>query len=167
MDLMDFLTNHHGFCTLKDILNVVVIPLTVLAITLIWPWWQKWRRRRIFIKLIRKELNEFDPEKKCSDNCKKWSDHLKKKFMHEAILTDLSENRDFILSLDQQLAYDGIQMWMHFHKAEKADEEELVRYHGDRWLDYLERFLRDVNYSGSEDLHADWKKIIEQHKKDI
>ena len=55
-------------------------------------------------------------------------------------------------------------MWMHFHKAEKAEISELINYHGDRWLDYLSGFLEEIHYSGPKNLHHDWQKIIDAHR---
>jgi hypothetical protein len=133
--------------------------------------------KRAFIALIKKELDELDPLTNPPVKCTRWCHHLKKKFMHEAILVDASNNRDFILSIDQQLAYSGMQMWLHFHKAEKAkdSEVELINYHGDQWVEYLERFVNHIHRRGKKDshckcktkpLHAEWKKVVDKYKEE-
>ena len=75
------------------------------------------------------------------------------------------------MSINQKLAYNGMQMWMHFHKAEKVTKEEeetnpeSINYHADKWLEYLKGFLKAINYSGTNGLVRDWEKIINNHRK--
>lgn len=166
-----------GFCSIKDILDVIIVPSALLAITLLWPWFQKERMKKTFLKLIKRELTELNPEEENlvsdsdSNSKAKWCDHLRKKFMHEAIFSDPSNNRDFILSINDDLAYYGIQMWMHFHKAEesKSEEKELINYHGKRWLDYLEGFCQKlprwvISRKKRHQLCKEWKKIVEHYE---
>jgi hypothetical protein len=68
--------------------------------------------------------------------------HLKKRFIHKAIFAKPSENRDFILSLPPDLAYNMAQLWIHFDKAEKATDDPALLENGEGWCDYLKSVCR-------------------------
>ncbi len=50
-----------GFENLKDVLNVVVVPLTVFLLGALLPWWLEGRKRTRFLSLIKRELEEMEP----------------------------------------------------------------------------------------------------------
>jgi hypothetical protein len=118
-----------GFDTLKDVLDVVIVPIVIFGLPSIF---EAGKRRR-FLKLIRRELREMKPEPSEKVEKWEWPDHLNKRFIHAEIFTHTSENRDFILSLPKKLAYEEAQLWSH---AEKYGSQTLAE-HGASWCDYL------------------------------
>ena len=49
-------------------------------------------------------------------------------------------------------------------RKKKEESSELINYHGDRWLDYLNGFLEELHYSKTKKLHDEWKKIVNAHR---
>lgn len=98
-----------------DIADIVIIPMILALLALLWPAIQNWHRRRIFTKLIIRELSEISPYPKKpdpnNDKLSDWSSHCQKKFIHKEIFDNPNENRDFILSLDPDLVYYISQLW--------------------------------------------------------
>jgi len=90
--------------TLKGSLDIVVIPIILVMIALFWPLIQNWHRRRIFTKLVFRELQEIGPHSAESER-ENWTEHLSKNFVHCAILKEVSQDRDFVLSLNSDLVY--------------------------------------------------------------
>lgn len=112
---------------LKDILDVVVIPVVLAILALAWPAIQRHNRQQAFRGLILRELEEIapypeDPEKEG------WWAHQQKNFVHQKILQDTSENRDFILSIEPELVYFVSQLW-----DAKANKDHV------QWLHYLSK----------------------------
>lgn len=95
---------------LKDLLDIVIIPITISLIALIWPGIQDWYRRRNFKRLILRELDELSPYPEDA-TLSGWWEHCQKRFIHREILEDPVSNRDFILSLDPDLSYYLTQLW--------------------------------------------------------
>ena len=65
-----------GLSNWKDILDVVVVPAVLGLIALAWPSVQAGYRRRAFLRLIRRELQEIEPfpdEKTAQQS--NWIDH--------------------------------------------------------------------------------------------
>src|SRR5262245_21936313 len=104
-----------GFETLKDVIQVLVIPLAIFGLGVLLPRLFEAQRRRTFINLIRREIQEMTPYPGINETDdsnpplkpaeKKWTIHLKKRFVHEDIFENISPNRDFILSLPADLTY--------------------------------------------------------------
>ena len=128
-----------GFHDLKDVLEVIIIPLVLFAFGVWLPRLWERQKRKAFINLIRRELEEMEPDPKSRVSGGRWDQHLKKRFIHEVIFGNPSENRDFILSLPPTLAYNMAQLWIRFDKAkaEAATETLAISEHGERWCDYL------------------------------
>ncbi|MDQ5853643.1 MAG: hypothetical protein M3380_16555, partial [Chloroflexota bacterium] len=81
------------------------IPLAIFGLGLWLPKREDRQRQKHFVNLIRRELGEAQPEPLFPsplemDECKSWTDFLHKRFIHQDIFENPSENRDFILSLD-------------------------------------------------------------------
>lgn len=113
-----------------------------------------------------RELKELEPlNDPIGENM--WYRHLSKRFLHEEILTKLSENRDFILSLNKDICYNGIQMWMHFHRAEKTTDDKLSKYHANEWLNYLKSFTISVKYPMTTELHKKWDKVVKEYFSEV
>ena len=126
-----------GFNSLKDLLDVLILPLFLFGLGVWLPRQFERQKRNAFINLIRRELSEMEPDPKLPQPNGRWHQHLKKRFIHEAIIGKASENRDFILSLPPDLAYNLAQMWIHFDKATAATGPSDLAEHGARWCDYL------------------------------
>jgi len=118
---------------MKDVLDIIVIPVVLAILALAWPTIQSWNRRQAFRGLILRELEEIAPYPEEADNVGWWA-HQKKNFVHQKILQDASENRDFILSLEPDLVYLVSQLW-----DAKANKDE------GQWLHYLDK-LSDPKY---------------------
>lgn len=153
-----------GFESVKDLLQILVVPIVIVVLGALLPRVLELQRRRAFIRLIRKEVSEIGPSPAEPSPGGQWSEHLKKRFLHEEIFSEVSRNRDFILSLPPALAYSMAQMWMHFDKGEAAETDPDVQEHGSWWADYLRstcRFL-DGREAGAlyESVCRPWEKLI-------
>lgn len=98
----------------KDVLEVIVIPVTLGLIALLWPAIQSWSRRRAFQRLILRELEEVAPhprEPMPRLSSRDWPKHQNKAFVHQRIFDEPTANRDFILSLEPDLVYFVTQLW--------------------------------------------------------
>ena len=109
-------------------LDVVVVPISLFVFMILWPIAQSKYRGRQFRHLAKRELEEIGPFPETRLNQQKWTDHQEKNFLHRDIISDVSENRDFILGLPPDLVYNLYQLW----EARKAADAE-------QWLYYLEQ----------------------------
>lgn len=134
-----------------DLLDIVIVPVVLTVLALWWPAIQNGHRSRTFKKLIFRELEEIGPYPKQAGS-DHWGTHLAKKFTHREILAHVSENRDFILSLDPDLVYCLTQLWEAYeHKDEK------------QWLYYL-GMLADLDGTGKlKQVRADWENLVTQY----
>jgi len=140
-----------GFESLKDILEVVLVPIILAVLALSWPQLQARYRRKQFERLIVRELKEASPYPlKKERGYTSWIQHQKKDFLHKKILEEPTENRDFILSLDPTLAYNVSQLWA----ARKEGNHT-------QWLHYLKEI---ANRHGGEieKVHEQWKAVIKK-----
>ncbi len=149
-----------GFQSLKDVLEVVGVPLVVFVLGLWLAGRPDRRRRERFINLIRQELEEAKPEpegptQKVLDKFESWTDLLKKRFIHQDIFENPSENRDFILNLDPGLAYSLAQMWGAFRDAKPRDGADHTDYgrRGLQWLDHLRIVCKHLDRRGEGPLY--------------
>ena len=160
-----------GFENFKDVLDVVVVPLTVFLLGALLPWWLEGRKRNRFLSLIKRELQEMKPKppEKNSNSC--WYQHLKKRFIHETIFQSPSDNRDFILSLQPDLAYNEAQLWIHYEKATKETSPDDLAEHGASWCDYLRSICNfyDKKECGLfyTDVYLPWKKLVLEYHPDL
>lgn len=139
-----------GFNTAKDYLDVFVVPLIILLIGLTWPRILAYFRARAFLKLVRRELEEIKPHIP-GQICEDWTDHLRKKFIHQSIVLCPSENRDFLLSVEPDVLYYLFQLWSSF---EEGDAHE--------WLHFLSELSNHSKVS-SPDLSCaveKWDMVI-------
>jgi hypothetical protein len=97
-----------GFDNLKDVLEVIAIPLVIALIGIYLPKRlenaKSLAREQALTNLVRREIEEAKP---FSTNKKltKWADHLNKRFIHESIVNSANENVDFILNMPPDLIY--------------------------------------------------------------
>lgn len=100
-----------GFQTWKDIIEILIAPVSLALIALLWAELQSAARRRAFRRLILRELEELEPFPENAEEGKHWHDHQRKNFIHRTIFDAPSENRDFILSLPPDMVYFVSQLW--------------------------------------------------------
>jgi hypothetical protein len=144
-------------------LTDVWIPLTVAffagAIAAFWPWLQTFQRGWKFRRLIRRELAEIGPHPVKPEADRPWWEHATKRFIHEEIFhrSNVSHNRDFLLSLDPTVVYLVSQLWI---ALEKRD--------GRQWKYFLECVATNRKLKSDEltSAHEQWKTIIDTQKPD-
>jgi hypothetical protein len=87
------------------------------AVAALWPWLQARARGHRFEGIIRRELEEIGPNPS-EFSGQPWWLHLRKRFVHQAIFdpAQISENRDFLLTLDPDVVYKVSQLWAAFDK---------------------------------------------------
>jgi hypothetical protein len=137
----------------KDIGVPLIIAFFVAAIAAFWPWIQAYQRGRKFTRIIRRELEEIGPHPRAPEPDRPWWEHAQKRFIHEELFQrhSISQNRDFLLSLNPTVVYQVSQLWI---ALEKRD--------GRQWLYFLGE-LAINNRVGSPELrsaHGRWKIII-------
>ena len=154
-----------GFATLtlKDWLDVLIVPIVIFAVGASLPWLFDVVKARKFLALIKRELREMDPNLK-KPRSGKWHEHLTKRFIHQKIFTHASENRDFILSLDPELSYTTAQLWFHFEEAMTSESEKDLAEHADSWCKYLQKLCKKLDGRGDGKLHQDifkpWVELV-------
>jgi hypothetical protein len=119
-------------------LNDVWVPLIIAAfasaVAAFWPWLQAFQRGWRFRRLIRRELEEIGPHPPQPEPDKPWWEHATKRFIHEEIFqrANISQNRDFVLSLDPTVVYLVSQLWI-----------ALERRDGRQWEHFLKRIAEN------------------------
>jgi hypothetical protein len=137
-------------------LDVLIIPVVIFVVGAWLPSFFEAVKTRKFLALIRRELGEMVPEP--LPKAGKWHKHLKKRFIHEEIFAKKSENRDFILSLPPDIAYNASQLWIHFEKALVSRSKEDLAEHGAAWCDYLYGLCSYFDDRDEKSLFRDRKK---------
>lgn len=142
--------------TLKDWLDIIIIPVSLAIIALIWPIIQQWNRRCVFMDIIHYELKEAGPAQPKEEKSG-WWEHLSRNFVHRGIITNVSSNRDFILSLKPLLVYHISQLWDAF---DAKDDEQWIHH-----LYKLSKAFAKYDKAGklSEIYHA-WKELCNQYR---
>ena len=142
-----------------DVGAPLIVAFFVGAIAVFWPSLQALQRGRKFERTIRRELEEIAPYPEHPVAGKPWWEHATKRFVHEEIFQrdKVSENRDFLLSLDPTVVYQVSQMWI---ALEKRD--------GKQWM-YFVGELADNPKVGSPALRRardKWKGVIVAQRDD-
>jgi hypothetical protein len=137
----------------KDVIAPVIIAITGGAVAALWPWIQTYWRGRKFEGLIERELRELAPVPLAPQRNTPWWKHLQTRFVHEEIfaLSQVSVNRDFLLSLDPTVLYQVSQLWISFGRRDAQ-----------QFLHFLDR-LGDSERVGSRDLKnaaRAWRVVI-------
>jgi Zn-dependent M16 (insulinase) family peptidase len=172
---------------LKEILNIVVIPISLALLALIWPAMQSENRRCEFKALIFRELKELSPYPKNAQH-QGWWEHQNKNFIHQKIFQNSSENLDFILSLNPELVYFVSQLWEakndknatqwlnYLKELSEYKEirqwakylEKLIKYKKIRqWAKYLEKLIVWKYDESGEivEIYGKWKNLCEEYDK--
>jgi hypothetical protein len=132
-------------------------PLILAAvgggIAVFWPWLQSYWRGRKFQGIIRRELEELMPVPLEQQPNTPWWAHLRKRFVHEEVFAreKISDNRDFLLSLDPTVVYLVSQLWTAYAKRD-----------ADQWLYFMDKLARDEHVGGSDlrNAHGAWCTLI-------
>jgi hypothetical protein len=172
-----------GFATVQDLVDILLIPITVALAATLWPSFLARKRRKNFEQLIRRELQEARPyvaglkkkelkeqlprtDSPYLDSKVKWHQHLDRDFLHEAIIQHPVDNADFVLSLNPNLSYPLSQMWTEFRKAEQETElgKDPDPNHAEQFSWYLEETARALGKRWQrkllEDVWDPWLRII-------
>ena len=153
---------------LLNILNIIVIPISLALLSIVWPIAQSWHRRRIFRKLVYRELEELGPHPK-EPVLSGWVEHCSNGFIHYEILQDVSAHRDFILSLDPTEVYLLTQLWAGVDNSNWDQFEYALRklepYQGGRFLFRRKRTSQHTdNQNGKSSLLSQWKFLHDRYE---
>lgn len=139
---------------IKDILDIIVIPITLALIAILWPEIQSWSRRRAFSRLIFRELREVSPYPEDA-SLEGWWQHCQKRYIHREIFDNVKENRDFILSLKPDLVYLVTQLW-------KSLEDQNWK----QWDHFLDELGKDYDQTGDISKNRDlWNGLYSKYSK--
>jgi hypothetical protein len=145
-----------GFQSWKDIIEVLLIPVSLAFLALFWPEVQAAARRRAFYRLIVRELEELSPFPETAKQGDDWYHHLRKEFIHQKIFRAPSENSQFILSLSPDMVYLVSQLWGAFENRDAG-----------QWLHFLDE-LSKSKYDEQGEIkkaHQQWASVIDQYTK--
>lgn len=140
-----------GFGSLRDVLDVLLVPLALAILSLAWPGLQARFRRRQFQTLIFRELSELAPYPVKAKSGGSWWEHARPYFVHRELFLAPSENRELLLSLDANLTYLVSQLWSSY-AARDAQQ----------WL-YLLLRLSDAQFGHEEamrQIQAQWATLL-------
>ncbi len=150
----------------KDVLNVLIVPLTLGLLTFLWPISQRRRRKKAFERLIVRELSEAGPlphnivdkdgQIKQANN--QWKHYVPTGFIHKRVLYDPSSSLEFILSIDANLVYTLGQLWA---SVDTGSDREWIFHLGKIANTYKDR--KDLPKKHREDLvkvFKDWDTRI-------
>jgi hypothetical protein len=153
-----------GFESLKDVIDVLIIPIAIFTIGVMIPSLFDAVKSRKFVALIKRELKEMEPWPKETIESNKWYQHLKKRFVHEEIFENVSENRDFILSLPPDITYNAKQLWTHYHKATNVQSSDELAEEGASWCDSLRELCAFLDRGGKENftesIYKPWECLV-------
>ena len=123
-----------------DIGVPLVIAFAAGAIALFWPWLQSLQRGTTFQHMIRRELEEVAPNSKIPET-QPWWEHLTKRFIHEEIFVRerVSENREFLLSLNPTVVYLVSQLWSAYDRRDAK-----------QWLHFLDELANNRRVTSSK-----------------
>jgi hypothetical protein len=137
----------------KDWLQIVVIPVSLALVTLLWPQVQSANRKRHFMQLIDRELEEISPFPQAPISGGHWAQHLRKTFVHQRIFKDPGQSRDFLLTLDADTTYQVSQLWQ---SLETGDDTQ--------WLHYLQELSRTRCSEKFFNSVASWEQLIKAYR---
>jgi hypothetical protein len=143
-----------GASVWTDVGAPVLIVVVGAAVAALWPWLQTRARGRRFEGIIRRELEEVGPYPR-EPAGRPWWSHLRKRFVHEAIFEParVSENRDFLLTLDPNVVYEVSQLWAAFDKRDGGQFRHFVGALAEN---------RKLKSPGLSDAAHAWEAIIDE-----
>lgn len=145
----------NGFTSWKDILEVVIIPVSLALLAVIYPYLQSRYRRYQFQRLIRRELREIGPYPKQAQKGKTWVDHQTKRCLHEEILANPTDNRDFILSLDPDITYHLTNLWA---------SRDPKRPNPQQWIYCLSQLDKAFRGNGLDAVMSEWCNLMAMYQ---
>ncbi len=133
-----------------DVWTDIGVPLLLVfvggGVAALWPWLQVRSRGKRFEQIIKR-----DPEHPVQG--KAWWEHVTKRFVHEQIFKreNVSQNRDFLLTLDGSVVYEVTQLWTAFEKKNAT-----------QWMKCIDALTRNKRLSSKplEEAFERWKKIV-------
>ena len=139
--------------TWEEVLPAIVIAVVAGALATFWPALQLIHRGRKFEGIIRRELEEIAPHPTQFQAGKQWWEHATKRFVHEEIFAthNISQNRDFLLSLNGDVVYKVSQLWI-----------ALEKHDADQWIEYLRQLSEDRRTTSDRlvDAYKSWLAVI-------
>jgi hypothetical protein len=143
-----------------DVAAPLLLAFVGGAIAIFWPWLQTFFRGRKFQGIIRRELEEIGPHPSSPVEGRPWWEHATKRFVHEEVFARerVTENRDFLLSLDPTVVYCISQLWSALAKRDSI-----------QWLHFL-RELAGNDKVGSQRLRQaqrDWQAIVDAQPEEL
>jgi hypothetical protein len=143
-----------------DVAGPLLLAFVGGAIAVFWPWLQVYFRGRKFQGIIRRELKELSPDPSGPKKGKPWWEHVTKRFVHEEVFARqrVSENRDFLLSLDPTVVYRVSQLWI-----------ALAKRDGTQWLHFLGELANDSNVGSKQllEAHRKWEAIVNAQPEEL
>jgi hypothetical protein len=143
----------------NDIGVPLILAFSGAGIAILWPWAQAFQRGKKFTRIIRRELKEIGPEPNTPKTDKPWWEHAQRRFVHEDLFrwNSISQNRDFLLSLNPTVVYQVSQLWI---ALEKRD--------GHNWLKFLGELAdnRKVRTAKLREAYSNWDAIIKAQPKE-
>jgi hypothetical protein len=136
---------HSQFLGLPIEVIAAIIGASVTAVAFFWSTIQSLQKRRLFQNLIYRELKELKPYTE-GEQLTQWHCYVKRDFVHQKIFENVSENRDFILSLNPDLIYYISQLWY----SVTPKKENAIQ-----WLYYLYEIAR---HSKNKDIKKTWEE---------
>jgi hypothetical protein len=100
-----------------DVVVPVVVAVFAAVFAVWWPYLQTRRRASQFQTMIARELKEIGPRPHEPGDW--WWQRLQRRFVHEELMARgrVSDNRDFLLTLNPNVVYHLFQLWVAFDKG--------------------------------------------------
>ncbi len=136
-----------------DVWTDIGVPLLLVfvggGVAALWPWLQVRSRGKRFEQIIKRELKEIGPNPEHPVQGKAWWEHVTKRFVHEQIFKreNVSQNRDFLLTLDGSVVYEVTQLWTAFEKKNAT-----------QWMKCIDALTRNKRLS-SKPLEEAFEKV--------
>jgi hypothetical protein len=141
--------------TIQEILQILVVPIVVALLGIFWPAIQGFYRNKRLTNLILRELSEAYPHPRKPEPGGRWTNHMKRDFIHRNILKKASDNLDRILSLDPDISYKVGQLWA---ALENNNAGEWLHY----WSSLAEKFQK--REPQLHDVSNAWQALIHSYR---
>jgi len=170
------------------VLDVILVSLALAVVGALLPrLFEKQKIGRMeatSLGLICRETEEMSPREPPGNGSQEpWPAFLQKRFIHEEIFRRPSENCDFILTLDPDLAYSEAQLWVQYDKAQglarkatkgetRADaQQKRPGERGIEWCWFLKQVSasleRTAKYAADKDIVAKWEEVVRRLHPDV
>lgn len=152
------ITTDNPAAWIGDVLVPLLVGLMAVGVATLWPMSLTRHRARRAHAWIRRELEEIGPWASPTPQTEThWWEHLSRRFAHEELVARsiITDNRDFLLTLDPQVVYHLFQLWVAFDKGD-----------GSEWSYHLtelskQRALKSADLTNAA---SAWGTLIKRHK---